>query len=226
MVRVHIICEGQTEETFVKELLSPHFLSMEIYLSPSLIGKPGHKGGAVKFDRLSLDLRNRLLGDTTAYCSTFFDFYALPVDFPGKQVAGMCVAIKDKSAAICDHLTKSLQDKLRDSNVMRRFIPYVQMYEFEALLFSDCNGFAKGIDRFHLAANFQSIRDSFGSPEEINDSINTAPSRRVLELVSQYEKPVLGTLAALEIGLKTMRSECKLFDTWLKKLEALKTEMS
>ena len=109
---------------------------------------------------------------------------------------------------------------------MRRFIPYVQMYEFEALLFSDSKSFAKGIDRSHLASDFQSIRDSFDSPEEINDSPVTAPSKRVLELVSGYEKPLFGTLAALEIGLKTMRHECQLFDTWLKKLEALKTKAS
>ncbi len=225
MVRVHIICEGQTEETFVKDLLAPHFLPMEIYLSPSLIGKPGHKGGTIKFDRLFLDARNRLLGDTTAYCTTFFDFYALPTDFPGKEAAGEHIAIKDKATTLCEHLTNSLQDKLGE-NAMRRFIPYVQMYEFEALLFSDSKSFAKGIDRSHLASDFQEIRDSFDSPEEINDSPITAPSKRVIELVSGYEKPLYGTLAALEIGLKTMRRECKLFDAWLKKLEALKTEAS
>jgi hypothetical protein len=67
MVRIHIICEGQTEETFVKELLAPYFLSAEIHLSPSLIGIPGHKGGTIKYDRLFLDARNRLLGDKTSY---------------------------------------------------------------------------------------------------------------------------------------------------------------
>lgn len=225
MIRVHIICEGQTEEAFVKGLLAPHFEQTQIFLLPSLLGKPGHKGGSVKFERLHIDIRNRLLGDPTAYCTTFFDFYALPTDFPGKEAASECVAISDKALAICDNLANSLQDKLGEDPI-RRFIPYVQMYEFEALLFSHCGRFAKGIDRSHLAPDFQSIRNSFSSPEEINDSPVTAPSKRVLELVSGYEKPLYGTLAALEIGLKTMRRECKLFDAWLKKLEALKTEES
>ena len=87
MIRVHIICEGQTEEMFVKEILSEFFASRDIYLIPTLIGKPGPKGGYFKFDRLSTDVRARLLGDKTSYCTTFFDFYGLPKDFPGKQEA-------------------------------------------------------------------------------------------------------------------------------------------
>lgn len=175
----------------------------------------------MRFDRLFVDARNRLLGDKTAYCSTFFDFYALPIDFPGKEAANKCITINDKSTAICEHLMSALQEKLGESTMLR-FIPYVQMYEFEALLFSDAKNFAKGIDRSHLVSHFQNIRNKFDSPEEINDSPHTAPSKRVLELVSGYEKPLCGTLAALQIGLRTMRSECKLFDAWLKRLEALK----
>jgi hypothetical protein len=45
MIRVHIICEGQTEESFVSDVLVPHFSQKGIALYPSLIGKPGHKQG-------------------------------------------------------------------------------------------------------------------------------------------------------------------------------------
>ena len=31
MTRVHVICEGQTEETFIKELLAKQFESKETY---------------------------------------------------------------------------------------------------------------------------------------------------------------------------------------------------
>lgn len=222
MVRVHIICEGQTEETFTKELLEPHFTAMEIYLLPSLIGKPGHKGGVVKFERLLIDIRNRLRGDPTAYCTTFFDFYALPPDFPGKVAAASQTIIQDKAKTIGDQLAEALKRELGD-NLVRRFIPYVQMYEFEALLFSDCQGFARGIDQLHHSETLQKIRDDFASPEEINDSPITAPSKRIEVIVPSYQKPLYGTLAALEIGLKTMRQECLLFDAWLKSLEALKS---
>ncbi|WP_240867086.1 DUF4276 family protein [Cylindrospermopsis raciborskii] len=62
MIRVHIICEGQTEEDFIKEVLRPHFSQKGIAVYPSLIGKPGHKGGNFKIERLLNDVRNRIIG--------------------------------------------------------------------------------------------------------------------------------------------------------------------
>jgi hypothetical protein len=95
------------------------------------------------------------------------------------------------------------------------------MHEFEGLLFSDCPAFAAGIYRNNLAAEFQKIRDEFNTPEEINDSPITAPSKRVKHLVPGYEKPLMGSLAAIAIGLSRIRDECPLFDCWLRSLEAL-----
>jgi hypothetical protein len=102
-----------------------------------------------------------------------------------------------------------------------RFIPFVVMHEFEGLLFSDCAAFAAGIARDDLAGEFQSIRTGFDTPEEINDSPLTAPSKRVERLVAGYTKPLMGTLAALEIGLGRIRAHCPLFDTWVTRLEQL-----
>jgi len=93
------------------------------------------------------------------------------------------------------------------------------MHEFEALLFSDCQGFGLGIGRLDLIPAFEETRGAFGSPEEIDDSPVTSPSKRVEALVEGYEKPLLGTLAALEIGLEAMRTECPHFRTWLERLE-------
>ena len=87
MIRIHVICEGQTEEMFINEVLAQSFQARNIYLAPSLIGKPGHKGGNFRFERLLTDVKNRLLGDRQAWCTTFFDFYGLPEDFPGKTEA-------------------------------------------------------------------------------------------------------------------------------------------
>ena len=71
-----------------------------------------------------------------------------------------------------------------------------------------------------LAAQFQAIRDAFATPEEINDSPVTHPSKRVEALVPGYEKPLLGALAVLEIGLEAIRAECPHFREWLERLEA------
>lgn len=94
------------------------------------------------------------------------------------------------------------------------------MHEFEAMLFSDCAAFGRGICRQDLAPKFQFIRDQFATPEEINDSPETAPSKRVSVLIEGYQKPLWGVLAALEIGLDKIRQECPHFNDWLIRLQA------
>lgn len=220
MIRVHIICEGQTEEMFVNEVLAAELQSRNIWMIPSMIGKPGHKGGNFKFDRLFTDLRARLLTDKAAYCTTFFDFYGLPEAFPGKEEALTKSFTAEKSACLLGSLTAQLE-KLLGAEALRRFIPYVQMYEFEGLLFSHPEKLASGINQRPLAKAFQNIRDSFATPEEINNSTATAPSKRIERLYSGYDKPLHGSLAAMEMGLNAIRQECVLFDTWLKSIEAL-----
>ena len=95
------------------------------------------------------------------------------------------------------------------------------MYEFEALLFSNPAKFAESIYREDCASKFQAIRSKFLSPEEINDSSSTAPSKRIKLIVKEYNKPVYGTLAAIGIGLNNIRQECLLFDAWLTSIEQL-----
>ena len=223
MIRVHVICEGQTEEMFVNELLQPVFQAKGILLVPALVGKPGRKGGNFKFERLRSDVENRLLGDRTAYCTTFFDYYGLPQSFPGKEAQDSQTDIQIKAAAVQQAMTAELV-RLIGEGPMRRFIPFVQMYEFEALLFSDPDAFAKGIDREQLSEPLAKITEQFESPEHINNSPHTAPSKRIEALVRDYEKPLMGTLAALEVGLGVMREKCELFNLWLKSLEHLAEE--
>ncbi|WP_268944765.1 DUF4276 family protein [Pseudomonas sp. KNUC1026] len=105
---------------------------------------------------------------------------------------------------------------------MRRFVPFVQMYEFESLLFSDPEAFAQGVDRPELGLGLREVVGKFESPEHINNSPATAPSKRIEALMPGYEKPLMGTLAALQIGLDSMRAECALFDAWLAGIESLK----
>jgi Domain of unknown function (DUF4276) len=220
MIRVNIICEGQTEETFVQEVLYDFFVTKSIYLTPILIGKPGHKGGNFTFGRLLKDLRP-LLGDSTAYCTTLFDFYGLPSDFPGKEKAQTMTNIADKAQCICQALFSDLQETAISPDTLRRFIPYIQMYEFEGLLFSDCRGLAVAISQPHLDSDFKRIRGLFPSPEDINDSPLTAPSKRINKIYPRYDKPIHGSLAIMEIGIDAIRQECRLFDQWLKQIETL-----
>ncbi len=220
MTRIHIICEGQTEEAFINNLLVSYFAPRGIILHPSLIGKPGHKGGYVNINRLFVDIRLRLLGDKTSWCTTFFDYYGLPDNFPGKSEADKGGTVEEKSSRLLAGLTAALAERI-DTEPLRRFIPYVQMHEFEGLLFSDPVKFAAGICRPHIGRRLQEVRDKFANPEEINDDPTTAPSKRIQAACWDYEKPTHGTLAALEIGLEAIRRDCRLFDGWLSRLESL-----
>ncbi|MDR1063688.1 MAG: DUF4276 family protein [Azoarcus sp.] len=222
MIRVHIVCEGQTEEMFVSWVLADAFRVQGIYLVPSLLGKPGHKGGNVRFERVLADVQKRLLGDRKAWCTTFFDFYGLPEEFPGKAEAKVRHDVDQKAECLQQAMTARLRSKIGD-DAMRRFIPYVQMYEFEGLLFSCPDRLAAGIGQSDLGTEFQRIRDGFDTPEAINDSPVTAPSKRILKLFSGYEKPLYGSLAAMEIGLVAIRRECPRFDAWLQQIEALQS---
>lgn len=225
MIRVHVICEGQTEEAFVKELLVEAFLAKGIQLLPALIGKPGHKGGNFKFERLLPEVKNRLLNDTDCYCTTFFDFYGLPESFPGKRDVVANESIERKSSKVNDALVAKLTEKL-GADAMRRFIPFIQMYEFEGLLFSDPEKMALGMDKPNLITHFQQIANDFTSPEHINNSAQTAPSKRIINVIRGYEKPLMGILAALEVGLETMREHCQLFDQWLTDIEQVAEDVT
>src|SRR5947208_3237926 len=142
------------------------------------------------------------------------DYYGLPKTgsraWPGREAAAN-LSFPQKAVTLETAHSADVCGKLGARFDPERFIPFVMMQEFEGLLFSHCHSFAKGIGRPNLAADFQAIRDQFASREEIDDSPDTAPSKRVENLVEGYQKPLLGSLAAIEIGLPRIRSECPHF---------------
>ena len=217
-----------TEETFVNELLRPHLLARGFTsVSARLLGNARlreRRGGIKAWSAVKDDITRHLLADAGCFSTTMVDYYALPATGP-KAWPGRAIA-KDlphtgKAQAVESAVAQDISTCLNVPLQFMRFIPYVVMHEFEALLFSDCSAFAVGVGRSDLAHDLQKIRDQFSSPEEINDSPETAPSKRVEGLIPGYQKPFLGNLAALEIGLPRMRVECPRFAQWLAKLEAI-----
>lgn len=220
MIQVFVICEGQTEATFVQELLRPHFCALNMVLVPTLIGKHGQKGGNVQFLRILHSLKPLLLGGHKPHCTTLIDFYGLPNEFPGKLEAMYKGNVGEKARMVSNSLLSQLKTEI-DEYSLTRFIPYVQMHEFEGLLFSDPTALANGMDKPRLENGFASIRNRFSTPEHINDNPGAAPSKQIARLYPGYEKPTMGVLAALEIGLPKIRQECPLFSAWLARLETL-----
>lgn len=136
--------------------------------------------------------------------------------WPGRDAAAALPSAQ-KAVAVEAALLADISKEFEDG--FDHFIPFVMMHEFEGLLFSDCSRFSDGMGLPELAESLQAIRDQFGTPEEINDSPITCPSKRIQGLVPRYEKPLFGTLAVLEIGLTAIRNECPHFESWVKRLE-------
>jgi hypothetical protein len=221
MARLLVHVEGQTEEGFVNEVLRDHLLARGYQsVAARLIGNARRQGGIPSWAEARRDIIGHLRDDPACIATTMVDYYGLPARggraWPGREEAAL---LRSEQRA------QRVEDALRDDVIAavgdaRRFVPFVVMHEFEGLLFSDCEAFSRGIERPDLAADLQMIRDRFPTPEDINDSLLTAPSKRVQNLVPRYQKPLLGVRAAQEIGLNRIRQECRHFDEWLTRLEA------
>ena len=224
MPRLLVHVEGQTEETFVNKVLGPHLASCGyVEVRPSMVGDPRRSGGGItSWRRARKEILIHLRENSGCFVTTMVDYYGLPPTgkkaWPGRKRASW-LSFPENARAVEDALLADIRDQMGNSFNPARFVPYVQMHEFEALLFSDCEQFARGIGQPCLAANFQEIRDAFNSPEEIDDSPQTAPSKRVKELMRRYQKPLTGLRALQEIGLDTIRAKCPHFRNWLRRLE-------
>jgi hypothetical protein len=220
VARVFIVVEGTTEESFVNQVLAPFFWPLQVYLTPLIIGSPGHKGGNVKDARAKKDILVQLKQDRTAYCSTMFDFYGLGEGFPGTPLPPNLQNI-DKVVRIEQAIRDDIIAEIPELRPDVRFLPYLQLHEYEGLLFSNPTAFATAIKQPHLEYQFAQVRGSFPTPEDINDDPNTAPSKRVLAIYPKYSKVLDGTLAASSVGIARMQDECPHFRDWLERLEAL-----
>ena len=230
MTRLLIHVEGQTEETFVEEVLAPHLYEFGYYVvRPRLMGSArqrSHRGGVKPWPVVRKGIVNHLQEDSGRIVSTMVDYYGLPQSgqhgWPGREEASR-LAFPQRASTIEDLLLAEVCNHMGGSFNPDRFVPYVMMHEFEAMLFSDCESFARGIGSPDLAPDFQAIRDEFASPEDIDDSPVTAPSKRIATLIPGYQKLDQGTLAIQAIGLDTIRAECPHFRAWLERLEGLPT---
>ena len=204
----------------MKTVVTPHLATLNVGVSAPMIGTSGKKGGAVTLNRLRENVRDCLLQDRNSYCTTFVDFYGIDSDFPGKKEAGRKPGLSDKQRVVCDAFADQLAQSLGEGP-MRRFIPYVQMHEFEGLLFSDPSQLAFELKRQDLAQHFWAIRNSFDTPEHIDDSPLSAPSKRIQKIFPRYRKVQMGERAIRAITLRKIRQECPLFNAWLAELENL-----
>jgi hypothetical protein len=228
MARLLVHVEGETEEGFVNDVLRTHLVQRGYAsVSARLLGNArqrDHRGGIRGWSTVRNDIIRHLKGDVGCIATTMVDYYGLPhvgdKAWPGRAAA-RSLTVPDRGP----HVEAALLADLAGDVDSSRFLPFVVVHEFEGLLFSDCNAFAVSIGRDGLAGAFQEIRDGFETPEHINDSPESAPSKQVQNLVPEYQKPLFGRAAASAIGLPAISAACPHFRAWLSDLEALGSSM-
>jgi hypothetical protein len=145
-----------------------------------------------------------------------FDLYALPSDFPDHNEAHRITDPRKRVIMLEEAMGRDIDHP--------RFVPYLQLHEFEALLLADPQKLDWGYPEHGAAIrNLLEMVSSFDSPELIDDGEKTAPSKRIICEIPEYEgmKASAGPLVAEKIGLAALRAKCEHFGEWLLKLELL-----
>jgi hypothetical protein len=217
--RVLILVEGQTEERFVKDVLGPAFFDRKLFFHPTILitkrvkDGPNFKGGVTNFAKFRNDAQRLLTSAGGALVTTMLDYYRLPLDFPGmksRPAHGTPIQrVTHVEDAIAEHFDSP-----------PNFVPFLALHEFEAWLFSSPTELPRVLTETRRQKEFEAIRASVATPEEINERPEFAPSRRIANLFPAYKKTLHGPTTVARIGLDQIRKDCPPFTGWLNKLEA------
>lgn len=216
MKRIIIICEGYSELAFCKDILEPHLNQFQIELYCELTSQ-SKDGGITKWGHIKDQINKISQEYPDAIITTFLDYYGIDKShkFPNWAESKL---IQHKTTRM-EFLEKGMDDFIEDTI---NFIPYIQLHEFEALVFSDYNAFEILYDE--QDANLYALKKictDYPNPEDINDSAVTAPSKRLIKNINRYNKKESGIDLLLVIGLEKIRNKCPHFNDWLKKLETI-----
>lgn len=228
MRRIEVLVEGETEQGFVEDVLQPHFIRQDVNIWAILSGKQVKRTGGIKPWRIAKEDILRSIRNKSCHTTTLMvDFYGMPEDWPGRAAAGKLTG-EAKVRLVETEVLQAIQADMPGGMAPHAFIPYVQLHEFEALLFAGApilaaklSGLNPGGDRELLEKKIMQIAASVENPELINDNPSTSPSHRIRDLVAVYRKPLIGKTVTSETGLQVLRHRCPHFDGWLKSLEAL-----
>ncbi|GIM52211.1 hypothetical protein CAPN004_12410 [Capnocytophaga cynodegmi] len=212
MKRIIIICEGQTEQEFVRKIMYPFFIGKNIMLDAPLIKHS--RGGMVDWQLLKKQIENHLRQDKNSIVSTFIDYYGLHSGhkFPNWEQSQQ---ITDKNQRIT-YLEKQMKLAISEE-LQHRFIPYMQLHEFEGLLFCKKDIFLQVIPTNELIDKdeLDYIFANFDNPEMINDKKETSPSHRLQRIIKGYDKVVYGNIIAETTGLHCIRNKAPRFNNWI-----------
>lgn len=218
MKRVYIVVEGQTEQEFVNSMISPYLAGFGIYqVVPVLVRTSRNgRGGMVNYQHLYNTVKLLLASSKDDFIvTTFVDFFRLPNTVPDYDI---CMKITDKVRCV-EAFETAIDNSIGDN----RFFSYIQLHEFEALLFASNQGFEYYFDEDCIRKTAE-IVSSYGNPEIINSTPEGAPSKRLLAIKPDYNKVLEGNLIALEIGINKMIDKCPRFAGWIDRVKQYAVE--
>lgn len=208
-----IIVEGQTEEEFVNESLRPWLSRQGIHDVRAIKIRTSQtsKGGNTDYAKFKNDVLRILKKESDVLVTSLIDYFRLPKQFPKQEEA--------KKIAVPEKRVKFLEESLASDIASKRFIPYIQLHEFESLLFVQMKGFEAlpGITARQLA-DVQKIIENYPNPELINDNPQTAPSKRLLAAFPPFKKVLHGNYIILENGFPALLEKCPRFRAWAEAL--------
>jgi hypothetical protein len=223
--QLNVFCEGQAEQGFCAQVLQPHlFRPGEGIVHTLAVGEKDHHhlygiGRRTKYERVRKFIVNtiRHRERKNVYFTTLFDLYALPSDFPGK-------AENVRNSADPTPYVLALQQAFEANINYHRFIPYLQLHEYETMLLSDPEAFAVSfVNCEEEIRRLKEVAASEPTIEHIDDGRDTAPSKRIIAILPEYEgrKATAGPDIAELIGVGKIRAACPHFDRWLVRLESI-----
>ena len=215
-----VVCEGQVEETFVRNVLAPYLPNVQAV--PRLVGCSGKSkqgGGGSTWGRVERELRLQLKNSGQIWVTMMIDYYQLPKDTPGFDAIAKNPRKPTNAAA---QIQNCIAEQIGD----QRLIPFLTLHEFEALLF--CNPEAVGIyfDSLKLTKDLEQIKNRHETPEHINGGKDTNPASQLNGLLQKhlsqgYAKRKDGPTLAQNIGLESMAKACPHFKGWLDRLRGI-----
>ena len=214
MKRLIVICEGPTEQEFCNVVLAPHLERFDIEAVAPVVKKSN--GGIVPWTSLRPQVMNHLR-ENGAFVTMLIDYYGIKnrYNFPGWEESLGIVNKHERIHFLIEKMKEDIPEELR-----YRFIPYIQLHEFEGLLFSDIMAFKEFFEENEANLNdIESAMAQFDTPEDINNSPATAPSKRLIAAIPGYDKIVNGSMLAESMGIEKIRSKCPLFNEWIDTLE-------
>lgn len=224
---LNIIVEGSSEETFVNDVMVKHFAPLGIFVSARKIktgwdrlNNKAAKGGLLKYSKFRNDVLRWIESDrgrNNTHYTSFIDLYAFPKDDESPYTA------KIQNIGDCYRKIEELEDAIFEDINHSNFIPYVQLHEFETLLLVEPDRLITMYPDEQVAINRLKRDIKSLNPEEINESLQTAPSKRIIRFLPDYEgqKAQVGPLVAEDIGMHLLRERCPHFNAWITQLESI-----